>query len=89
MARSPLAGPGRTAASSAGSSACLPWARVIPAAAARGERVLTMIVAEPEAVAAARTSQSLHRGACRVAAWRPGAGHREAKERYGAAEVAG
>ena len=30
-----------------------------------------MILAEPEAVAAARTSQSLHRGACRVAAWRP------------------
>src|SRR6266576_7153321 len=33
-----------------------------------------MILAEPEAVAAARTSQSLHRGACRVAARRPGAG---------------
>ena len=89
MARSPLAGPRRTAASSAGSPACLPWAHVISAAAARGERVLTMILAEPGAVAAARTSQSLHRGACRVAAWRPGAGHREAKERYGAAEAAG
>ena len=69
MARSPLAGPRRTAASSAGSPACLPWAHVISAAAARGERVLTMILAEPEAVAAARTSQSL---AGAPARWRPG-----------------
>ena len=61
-----VAGPRRAAAPGAASRAYLPWAHV--PARRRGPRraALTMILAEPEAVAAARTIQSLAGRACRA-----------------------
>ena len=72
-----VAGPRRAAAPGAASRAYLPWAHV--PARRRGPRraALTMILAEPAAIAAARTIQSSAGRACRVVLWQPGTGYRE------------
>src|SRR5205814_2878811 len=61
-----VAGARRAAAPGAASRAYLPWARVPARRGGPRRAALTMILAEPEAVAAARTSQSLAGRACRV-----------------------